>query len=145
MDGDSVRDLGWLLVSVGRLHHTRADQAVQGMGLYRGQAVLLMVLSRGDGLTHSEIANILEFSPAAATKIIKRMEQEGYVRREADPDDERVSRVYLLDKGRAMIEEIRSVFAALNHAMFEGIPEADLAQLRHQLTCMQANLQNYQP
>lgn len=115
------------------------------MGLYRGQAILMMILARREGLTHSEIANILEFSPAAATKIIKRMEQEGYVRREADPDDERVSRVYLCDKGRALTEEIRTAFAGLNRAMFEGIPEADLAQLRHQLNCMQSNLQNYQP
>ena len=65
--------------------------------------------------------------------------------READPDDERVSRVYLCDKGRAMIEEIRSAFAALNGVMFDGIPEADLERLRHQLTRMQANLQSYQP
>jgi DNA-binding MarR family transcriptional regulator len=53
-----------------------------------------------DGVTHSQIAETLEISPAAATKVIKRMEQVHYVQRRADPADERVSRVYLLYTGQ---------------------------------------------
>jgi predicted DNA-binding protein YlxM (UPF0122 family) len=67
--------LGKLLVFVCRLHGTKADRFFEQLGLYRGQAFLLRVLSKKDGLTHSEIAEILEISPAAATKVIKRMEQ----------------------------------------------------------------------
>jgi hypothetical protein len=29
---------------------------MERIGLYRGQAILLMILSRHDGITHSEIA-----------------------------------------------------------------------------------------
>lgn len=145
METSFVQDMGRLLISVCRLHHTRADQAMERIGLYRGQAVLLIILSYGDGRTHSEIANKLEISPAAATKVIKRMEQAGYVRRQADPDDERISRVYLCDEGRALIAEINRVFGALDQAMLDGIPPADLDQLRNLLTCMQGNLQSYQP
>jgi DNA-binding MarR family transcriptional regulator len=88
------------MVNVCRLHHKRADQSMDQVGLYRGQAFLLMILSQHDGMTHSEIAENLEISPAAATKVIKRMEQAGYLQRQADPADERISRVYLQDKGQ---------------------------------------------
>jgi DNA-binding MarR family transcriptional regulator len=102
---------------------------MERIGLYRGQAILLMILSRHDGITHSEIAEKLRISPAAATKVIKRMEQAGYLQRQADPADERVSRIYLQDPGRALIAEIESVFGKLGRAMFEGVPERDLEQV----------------
>jgi len=94
MSPTACQDLGWLLVSVCRLHYTRVDQSMDQIGLYRGQAFLLMTLSRLDGMTHSEIAEKLEISPAAVTKVSKRMEQAQYLLRRADPADERVSRVF---------------------------------------------------
>ena len=138
------RDLGRLLVSICRLHHTRADQAMERIGLYRGQAILVKVLSQVDGMTHSEIAARLEISPGAATKVIKRMEQAGYLQRQTDPGDERVSRVYLLEKGRTLVAEIDRAFEALNGAMFDGLSEADLERFRELLTRMHANLQSFQ-
>lgn len=145
MPSIAYQDLGRLLVNICRLHHTRADQSMDRIGLYRGQAFLLMILSQRDGMIHAEIAERLEISPAAATKVIKRMEQAGYLQRQPDPADERVSRVYLLDGGRALIAEIDRAFGELDRAMFEGLPEADLEQFSDLLVQMQANLQRYQP
>jgi DNA-binding MarR family transcriptional regulator len=145
MSSTAHEELGHLMGGVCRLHHTRADQAMERIGLYRGQAILLMILSRHDGVTHSEIAEKLRISPAAATKVIKRMEEAGYVQRQADPADERVSRVYLQDRGRALIAEIERSFGKLDREMFEGVPEAELVRFRDLLTHMAANLQRYQP
>lgn len=139
------QDLGRLLVSVCRLHHTRADQSMDRLGLYRGQAFLLMTLSRQNGMTHSEIAEKLQISPAAVTKVIKRMEQARYLQRQADPADERVSRVYLQEKGRALIAEINTAFDKLDRVMFDELPAQDLERLYELLVRMQANLQRFQP
>jgi DNA-binding MarR family transcriptional regulator len=141
----AYEDLGRLLVSVCRLHHTKADQSMDQIGLYRGQALLLMTLSQQDGMTHSEIAEKLGISPAAATKVIKRMEQAQYLQRRADPADERISRVYLLDKGRALIDEINAAFAKLDRTTFGGLPQPELERLLNLLKRMQANLQGFQP
>jgi DNA-binding MarR family transcriptional regulator len=81
----AYQELGRLLVSVCRLHHTRADQSMDQIGLYRSQAILLMTLSQRDGMMHSEIAEQLEISPAAATKVIKRMEQAQYLQPPSRP------------------------------------------------------------
>jgi len=138
-------ELGKLLGSVCRLHHTRADQSMDKIGLYRGQARLLMTLSEQDGLPHSEIAERLDISAPAATKVIKRMEEAHYVQRRADPADERVSRVYLQAQGHALIAKIRRTFARLDRAMFDGLPETELEQFRDLLTRMQANLLHFEP
>ena len=141
----AYQELGRLLVSVCRLHHTRADQSMDKIGLYRGQARLLMTLSEQDGLSHSEIAEKLEISAPAATKVIQRMEEAHYVQRQADPADERVSRVYLQAQGHALIAEIRRTFGQLDRTMFNGLTELDLERFRDLLTQMQANLLRFEP
>jgi DNA-binding MarR family transcriptional regulator len=141
----SYQELGRLLASVCRLHHTRANQSMDKIGLYRGQARLLMALSEQDGLSHSEIAEKLEISAAAVSKVIKRMEQAHYVQRQADPADERVSRVYLQAQGHALIAEIRRTFGRLDRTMLDGLVEPDLERFRDLLTRMQANLLRFEP
>jgi len=141
----SYRELGRLLASVCRLHHTRANQSMDKIGLYRGQARLLMTLAEQDGLSHSEIAEKLEISAAAASKVIKRMEGAHYVQRQTDPADERVSRVYLQAQGHALIAEIRRTFGRLDRTMLDGLSEPDLDRLRDLLTRMQANLLRFEP
>jgi DNA-binding MarR family transcriptional regulator len=73
------------------------------------------------------------------------MERAGYLQRRADPSDERVSRVYLQDQGRALIAEIERAFGRLDRAMFEGLSEPDLVRFRDLLTQMAGNLQRFQP
>ncbi len=98
---------GRLLANICRLHATRSDQLMDQIGLYRGQAILLLILSSQDGRTHTEIAQELHISPAATTKIIQRLEKMAYLQRRSDPFDERVSRVYLLKDGQAVIQQIK--------------------------------------
>lgn len=145
MPNISYQELGRLLASVCRLHHTRANQSMDKIGLYRGQARLLMTLSQQDGLSHSEIAEKLGISAAAASKVIKRMEQAHYVQRQTDTADERVSRVHLQAQGHALIAEIRRTFGRLDATMLDGLSEPDLEQLRDLLTRMQANLVRFEP
>jgi DNA-binding MarR family transcriptional regulator len=145
MEPIAYQELGRLLGSVCRLHHTRADQSMDKIGLYRGQARLLMTLSERDGMTHSEIAEKLEISAPAATKVIQRMEGAHYVQRQSDPADERVSRVYLQAQGHELIAEIHRTFGRLDRTMFDGLPESDLARFREMLTQMQTNLLHFEP
>lgn len=114
---------GMLMGNIGRLHHTRADHYMERIGLYRGQAILLMILSEQDGITHSEIAEKLEISPAAATKVIKRMELLKYVRRQPDPADERVSRVFLEEEGWAVIHQIRNGFEQIDQILLSNLSQ----------------------
>ncbi|HWQ84915.1 MAG TPA: MarR family transcriptional regulator [Anaerolineales bacterium] len=134
--------MGRLLANLGRTHGMRIDQLMEQIGLYRGQAILLLTLAEQNGLTHGEIAERLCISPAAASKVIKRMEGLGYVQRTTDPTDERVSRVYLLDGGRAKLDDIHAVFHAINARMLKDFSPEEHAALHRMLLRMTHNLQN---
>ena len=68
--------LGRLFFHVCRLRATHADQLMDQVGLYRGQARALLILSHDDGIMHSHIAEKLGISPAATSKVIKRLEEQ---------------------------------------------------------------------
>ena len=107
--------------------------------------MLLKFLSRFDGLTHSDIAEKLAISPAAVTKVIKRLEEQNYLKRQQDPKDERVSRVFIQPEGQKKIEEIHRIFLELEKTTFQNFSEEELVHLHSYLMRMQANLQNNFP
>ncbi len=141
MSPNEKEKLGRLLSNVCRMHGTKADHFLDQLGIYRGQAILLKILSKKDGMTHSEIADILEISPAATTKVIKRMEQNHYIMRKPDLKDERVSRVYIQEAGFAIINQIDKLFQQLDRIMFEGFSDNDLIKFHELLSLMRDNLQ----
>ncbi len=129
-----------LLAVIGRLQATRADQAMDKIGLFRGQAFLLMILSHHDGLTHTEIAQKMQISPAAVTKIIQRMEKLNYVQRCPDQNDERISRVFLQEEGKAVTQQIRHSFDEIDEIIIAGLSEKEQETLRSLLLHILDNL-----
>ena len=134
------KKMGQLLGNVGRLHAKRADQFMSEMGIYRGQAILLLILSDHDGITHSEIAEKLDISPAAASKVIKRLEKLKYLKRQSDELDERVSHLYMQEEGRLMLSKIIGVFKKLEEISFTGFSEEEKNTFTEMLLRIQGNL-----
>jgi DNA-binding MarR family transcriptional regulator len=141
MKNSNPSPIGRLLVNNSRLQASRMDQLMDRIGLFRGQAILLVLLSEGDGLTHSEISRSLQISPAAATKVIKRLEELQFLQRRSDPSDERISRVFLLDEGRAVLSHIHSAFRKINQAILDGFSLEEEQALRGFLLRIHSNLQ----
>src|SRR5919199_6974929 len=81
------------------------------LGLHTGQERLLAVLWEEDGLSQSELVERLAVRPPTVTTALQRLEREGFVRREPDASNRRVSRVFLTDKGRRCEAPVREIFA----------------------------------
>ncbi len=134
-------NVGRLMMNVCRMRGKIANQFMEKNRLFRGQGMLLMFLWDHDGLAHSKIADFLKISPAAATKVIKRMEEEGYLERKQDEKDERISRVFILPKGLEVIEDVHLTFMRLDELTFEGFSESDLEKFGAYLKRIQENMQ----
>lgn len=79
----------------------------------------------------SEIAERERVSRPTATTVIKRLEEEGLVRREPDPTDSRSSLVSTTEAGSAQLAAWRGQLAAGVGALLDPLPEEDLATLSH--------------
>lgn len=133
-------NLDFLLAQVSHLHHARATQLLEGLGLYRGQPPLLRALWEQEGLTQVDLAERLKVTPATITRMLQRMEKAGFLTRQPDPGDQRVSRVYLTDAGRAVQAEVEAIFQKLEAETFAGFSEEERAVLRQHLLRLRANL-----
>jgi DNA-binding MarR family transcriptional regulator len=132
--------LDFLLVQICRLHHARAHTHLDALGLYCGQPPLLHALWGQEGLAHGELAARLHVQPATVTKMLKRMEKAGFIERRPDPEDQRVSRVYLTDAGRAIQMEVKQVWRTLEDETFREFTLEERVLLRRFFLQMRENL-----
>ncbi|MDP9442757.1 MAG: MarR family transcriptional regulator, partial [Actinomycetota bacterium] len=68
----------------------------------------LATVERLGPLTLGELAAVERVQPPTVTKLVARLEEMGFVHREADPQDRRVSRVRLAVGGRRYIARSRT-------------------------------------
>lgn len=134
------KSLDHLLGQVCHLHHGRIRTKFRELGLYRGQPAVLEALMEEDGRTHSDLAAWMHVTPATVTKMIQRMEKAGHVGRRDDPDDLRISRVYLTEDGRAVHAQLQAVFRAVDTETFAGFTSEERAQLEQLLRKIRSNL-----
>lgn len=140
MSSSAEEPLDSLLAQVCRLHHARAYTLLEALGLYHGQPPMLRALWEQEGLTHGALAARLHVQPATITKMVKRMEKAGFVERRPDPLDQRVSRVYLTDAGRAVQTEVKQVWRTLEEETFGGFTVEERVLLRRFFLQVRENL-----
>lgn len=78
--------------------------------------------------------------PPTATKMLQRMEHAGLIERRPDPEDARVSRVYLTEQGRALEQPVLEVLKHLEAQTVAGLSAMEQALLRRLLMQVSANL-----
>src|SRR5215470_5370398 len=110
---DLSRNFGFILNDVARLLRTEFDRRVKSLGLTRSQWWELNHLFRNDGVTQSELAEILEVEKATLGRLLDRLEHKGWVRRETDAADRRVRRVFLTEEVEPALKGMRAAAAEL--------------------------------
>ncbi len=132
--------LNLLLIEVCKLHYANSRERLERIGVYRGQPPVLQTLDRQEGLSHSELARKLHVKPATITQMIKRMEHAGFVQRRRDTKDERVSRVFLTELGRAIQGDLERVLGKIEAGTFAGFSQVEQVQVAGFLSRMRENL-----
>jgi MarR family transcriptional regulator, transcriptional regulator for hemolysin len=137
---DLSRNFGFILNDVARLMRTTFDRRVKSLGLTRSQWWVLNHLFRNDGVTQSELADILEVKKATLGRLLDRMEQKGWVRREGHAGDRRAKRVFLTEEVEPAIKTMRAAAAELRRDALSGLPSAQQDQFVDTLLTIKANL-----
>lgn len=132
--------LGFQLLQVHRAHRARADAALNKLGLHSGQEMLLLRLWAEEGIPQSQLAASMGVEPPTVTKMLHRMEHAGLIERRSDPDDARISRVYLTERGRALEQPVLAVWKQLEAQTVAGLSDTEQALLRRLLMQLSANL-----
>ena len=135
-----LESIGSLFSQVSRLQHARAHELLEEQGLYRGQHRILRALWVQDGLTHTELGQQAHVRPSTISTTIQRMEKAGLVVRKHDAEDQRVSRVYLTESGRALQGDVEQTWNRLEEEMFAGLTLEEQIVLRRLFLQIHENL-----
>lgn len=133
-------ELDFLMANISHLHHRCAHQRLEALELYRGQPPVLHILWEQEGLTQTEIAGKLRIKPATMTRMLQRMEKAGFIYRRIDPDDQRITRVFLTEKGRAVQNRLENIWKSMEEDTFKNFTPEELALLKGFLLRIRDNL-----
>jgi MarR family transcriptional regulator, transcriptional regulator for hemolysin len=137
---DLSRNFGFILNDVARLLRTAFDRRVKSLGLTRSQWWVLNHLYRNDGITQSELAEILEVERATLGRLLDRLEAKGWVRREGHAGDRRAKRVFLTEEVEPALKAMRAAAAELRRDALTGISTEEQSRFVDALLAVKANL-----
>jgi DNA-binding MarR family transcriptional regulator len=107
----------------------RLDAALRPLGVtplqYFALATIELSGERGETPSQVRIAEALQLDTMMLSKILRLLEERGYVTRSAHPDDPRANALYLTPAGRRLVHAATPVVRATHAAFFDRRLDAD--------------------
>jgi DNA-binding MarR family transcriptional regulator len=133
-------NIGFLVNDISRLISTEYNKIMKPLGLTRAQWRVIVHLHREDGLTQSDLAELLDVGKVSVGGLIDRLEHSGWVERRDDPRDRRSNLVFLTKKGRAIEEKMESTGRELTRQTLRNLGSDERTQLVDLLIAVKNNL-----
>jgi MarR family transcriptional regulator, transcriptional regulator for hemolysin len=134
------RNFGFLVHDVARLMRVAYDRRTRELGLTRSQWWVLNNLYFNQGITQSELADLLDVEKPTLGRLLDRLEDKGWLERRGDPSDRRAKRVYLTGNVQGLMRTLRSLAADLRASALAGLDEGEREQLLEALRIVKGNL-----
>lgn len=133
-------DLGYQLKLVSQLTYREFQGRLEPFGITPFHYLVLCCLWQEDGLATSGIAEKIQQLGATLTGVLDRMEERGMVRRERDPQDRRIWRVWLTEEGNSLREVLPPIAAEALEKFLTGVSARDRERLSKILARIVVNL-----
>ena len=134
------RNFGFLLHDVARLLRVTFDRRSRALGLTRSQWWVLNHLYVHEGITQSELADLLDIEKATLGRLLDRLEGKGWVERRGDPLDRRAKRVHLTGQVQDLMRSLREIAAGVRADALDGLPGAERERFIETLLRIKGNL-----
>jgi DNA-binding MarR family transcriptional regulator len=135
--------LGRLIACLHRQSRIYFDHALAPFGLSSGTLPLMGTLLRRDGTNQQELSEHLNVDKATITRMVSKLIEQGYVRREQDPDDKRAYRLFATQKARDIDPHIRQVLRGWTEILSDGFTDEEKDQAYALLNRMRDNALRY--
>lgn len=120
---------GHYLSRIGRGLARVGDARLRRLGLAAAQLPVLSMLQNGERLSQADLAKIAKVEQPTMAQLLSRMERDGLIRREPDPNDRRSSFVSLTNAAIERLPEGRQVLRDGNAEMTRGLSVEEVRTL----------------
>ena len=113
----------------------RADSALEV-----GWMPVLMQAYRAPGVTQDGISAAVGLDKGTVARVLKQLEEAGFVTREPDGADRRVNHVYPTQRALDVYPGVQGMLQRLHEILYEGLDDAEIVQAATLLERMRGNL-----
>jgi MarR family transcriptional regulator for hemolysin len=131
------------LTVIARQLRVTFDQSVEQSGLTRAKWTLIAAVARNPGATQRTIAEALEVREITAGRLVDRLCDEGYLRRDVNASDRRAYCLYLTPAAQPVLDKLDELAKIHEAAIFAGFEAEDLERFDALLNGIARNLSDF--
>lgn len=130
MDNNCEISISYMFHEINKLFFENIKNETKMIGINPTYRFIFMVLSQNkDGLTQSEICNLVHLKKSSVSELLQQMENEELIIREKSNLDNRKTIVKLTIKGKSLDNKIKSVFKKYELIMSSSLSDKEKENL----------------
>jgi len=118
--------VAYIATNAGKMLAEGFEKKLKKVGVSRVQWTVLYYLGKPECNSQKELVTRLKTKGSSTTRLLDRMERDGWVERRLNPDDRREMLLVLTEKGNELRNQCLPLGQAYNDQITDGISEADL-------------------
>ena len=115
----------------------------QRFGLTGGKWKIIVVLSLQEGITQKKIADMAFVEAPTLVPVIDKMEKDGYLTRQSDPNDRRNNLIFMTDKSREIVNPIIDCILEIRDIALNKISKKEMEIAKKVLQQISANTDEF--
>ena len=129
-----------IILRLARAYHATVVAFEAHAGITAPRWRLLFLVDQLGACTQKQLIGMIKVDPGSITRQIKQLEQDGYIVRASDPDDNRLTRVRLSASGHALVRRTMKKRREFLDRMLAGISPAQVESFLATMTRIEKNL-----
>jgi DNA-binding MarR family transcriptional regulator len=126
---DEALAIGPLIGRIRSIALSAMDAELQPFGITGMQFVILKHLADGVAQTAADLSRLMHYDTGSMTRLLDRLEEQGWVRRERSKDDRRVVQLGVTAVGRDTLPRLQDSAACVLQRMLTGFNAAEVKDL----------------
>ncbi len=123
------RRLGKCISILYRREQRYVNQMVKDYGLGYSDYKFLMYLSTHEGCSQKEMSKKMVVDEALTVRVVRKLQEKGYIVRKKTPEKSRHYKIYFTDKGRALVPQLQACLTSWWDQIMEGMEKEEQTEL----------------
>jgi MarR family transcriptional regulator, transcriptional regulator for hemolysin len=121
------------------------DKEMEDLGLTRAQWIVLSLLYSVNGSNHQELATHLGIGKGTLGKLVRKLENKGWLRRQANENDGRVINLFITDQALPMVKQLVELLFEESRRSLAGISQEEITLMRSLMNRIKDNIDHMPP
>ncbi len=124
-DVNKLNNMMRKLIKIERITKKYKNYAVKDMEINGRDSQFLICINHDEGMTQEKLAERLCIDKSAVTRRMTSLTEKGYVERKKNPDDKRSIQLFLTEKSKKIMPEIRAVGINWNNYLLSDLTDEE--------------------